>query len=61
MNDKNFLAHAIARQKTVNMLKSQLEPEKANVETAVKRQLHSERKKMKRDIQAQQEVTLGQI
>eukprot|EP00971_Amphidinium_carterae_P013506 266136-Amphidinium_carterae.1 len=42
------------------MLKSQLEAEKANVESAVKRQLLSERKKMTRDIQAQQEVTLGQ-
>eukprot|EP00971_Amphidinium_carterae_P244525 4855393-Amphidinium_carterae.1 len=46
---------------TVNMLRSQLEAEKANVETAVKRQLQSEREKMARDLQAQQEVSLGQI
>eukprot|EP00971_Amphidinium_carterae_P149973 2972964-Amphidinium_carterae.1 len=48
-------------EETVNILRSQLEAEKANVETAVKRQLHSKREKMARDLQAQQEVSLGQI
>eukprot|EP00971_Amphidinium_carterae_P308019 6121445-Amphidinium_carterae.1 len=36
MNDKNFFAHAIARQRRLSILKSQLEAEKAKVETAVK-------------------------
>eukprot|EP00971_Amphidinium_carterae_P041282 810523-Amphidinium_carterae.1 len=44
---------------TVNMLKSQLEAEKANVEQVVSRQLQSESEKMARDVQAQQEVLLG--
>eukprot|EP00971_Amphidinium_carterae_P201281 3994204-Amphidinium_carterae.1 len=48
-------------EETVNMLRSQLEAEKAKVEAAVKRQLQSERKKMVRDSQAQQEVLLGQM
>eukprot|EP00971_Amphidinium_carterae_P076786 1516926-Amphidinium_carterae.1 len=43
------------------MLRSQLEAEKANVEAVVKRQLHSKREKMVRDLQAQQEVSIGQI
>eukprot|EP00971_Amphidinium_carterae_P255182 5065785-Amphidinium_carterae.2 len=45
---------------TVNMLKSQLEAEKANAEQVVDGQLHSEREKMARDVQAQQDVLLGQ-
>eukprot|EP00971_Amphidinium_carterae_P126065 2497407-Amphidinium_carterae.3 len=43
------------------MLRIQLEAKKANVKTAVKRQLQSERKKMVRDLQAQQEVLLGKM
>eukprot|EP00971_Amphidinium_carterae_P278375 5525918-Amphidinium_carterae.1 len=43
------------------MLRSQLEAEKANVEHVVDRQLQSKREKMARDLQAQQEVSLGQI
>eukprot|EP00971_Amphidinium_carterae_P308793 6135899-Amphidinium_carterae.1 len=42
-------------EETVNMLRSQLEAEKANVEHVVERQLQSEREKMARDLQAQQE------
>eukprot|EP00971_Amphidinium_carterae_P221010 4388036-Amphidinium_carterae.1 len=48
-------------EETVNMLKSQLDAEKANVASAVERQLHSEREKMARDLRAQQEVSLGHI
>eukprot|EP00971_Amphidinium_carterae_P029528 581348-Amphidinium_carterae.1 len=48
-------------EETVNMLRSQLEAEKANVAAAVERQLLSEREKMARDLQAQQEVSLGGI
>eukprot|EP00971_Amphidinium_carterae_P351289 6492027-Amphidinium_carterae.1 len=48
-------------EETVNVLRSQLEAEKANVEASVKRHLQTERQKMLRDIQAQQEVSLGQM
>eukprot|EP00971_Amphidinium_carterae_P174727 3463332-Amphidinium_carterae.1 len=45
---------------TVNMLRGQLEAEKANVEHVLNRQLQSEREKMVQDLQTQQDVLLGQ-
>eukprot|EP00971_Amphidinium_carterae_P024576 484527-Amphidinium_carterae.1 len=47
-NERHELLSSCNRkaEETVNMLESQLEAEKANVENVVNRQLHSEREKM---------------
>eukprot|EP00971_Amphidinium_carterae_P290451 5766819-Amphidinium_carterae.1 len=61
-NERHELLSSCQRKaaETVNMLRSQLDAEKANVERVVERQLHSEREKKVRELQAQSDVLMGQ-
>eukprot|EP00971_Amphidinium_carterae_P202855 4025500-Amphidinium_carterae.1 len=61
-NERRALLSSCQRkaEETVNMLKSQLDAEKANVEQTVKRTLSSEREKLLREATKHQDVLSGQ-
>eukprot|EP00971_Amphidinium_carterae_P178759 3545826-Amphidinium_carterae.1 len=61
-NERRELLSSCQRkaEETVNMLKSQLDAEKANVEQTVKRTLHSKREKLLREAAKHQDVLNGQ-